>query len=112
MILLAICDAKYCYTMVDIGAYGRDNDAAILNASTFGRAFSKGNFHLPEMSEIDPKVPPVLVGDDTFALKPWLMQPYPGKNLNVQLFSKEFLIIAYIGHGEQLKIVLEFRLLD
>ena len=36
MILLAICDAKYCFTVVDIGAYGRDNDAAILNASTFG----------------------------------------------------------------------------
>ena len=84
MILLAICDAKYCFTMVDIGAYGRDNDAAILNASTFGRAFNEGNFHLPEISETDPKVPPVLVGDDIFALKPWLMKPYPGKNLTIQ----------------------------
>ena len=70
--------------MVDIGAYGRDNDAAILNASTFGRAFNEGNFHLPEISETDPKVPPVLVGDDIFALKPWLMKPYPGKYLTIQ----------------------------
>nr|XP_004212775.1 putative nuclease HARBI1 [Hydra vulgaris] len=29
MILLAICDAKYCFTMVDKGGYGRDNDASI-----------------------------------------------------------------------------------
>ncbi|XP_002162517.3 uncharacterized protein LOC100197499 [Hydra vulgaris] len=84
MVLLAICDAKYCFTMVDIAAYGRDNDAVILNASTFGRAFNKGYFNLPKTSEFDPKVPPVLVGDDIFALKPWLMKPYPGKNLTVQ----------------------------
>ena len=44
MILLAICDAKYCFTMVDIGAYGRDNDTAILNASTIGRAFMREIF--------------------------------------------------------------------
>ena len=48
MILLAICDAKYFFTMVDIGAYGKDNDAAILNASTFDRTFTKGNFHFSE----------------------------------------------------------------
>ena len=42
--------------MVDIGAYGRNNDAAILNASSFDGAFSKVNFHLLEMSEIDLKV--------------------------------------------------------
>ena len=54
MILLAICNAKYCFTMVDIGAYGRDNDAVILNARTFGEAFNDGNFHLPEISGTDP----------------------------------------------------------
>ena len=27
-------------------------------------------------------VPFVIVGDDIFPLKPWLMKPYPGKNLD------------------------------
>nr|XP_047146831.1 uncharacterized protein LOC124819355 [Hydra vulgaris] len=46
--------------------------------------YSMGYFNLPKISEFDPKVPPILVGDDIFALKPWLMKPYPGKNLTVQ----------------------------
>ena len=29
-------------------------------------------------------MPSVLVGDDIFPLKPWLMKPYPGKNLTVE----------------------------
>ncbi|XP_047139565.1 uncharacterized protein LOC124815219 [Hydra vulgaris] len=35
MILLAICGAKYCFTVVDIGGYRRDNDTSILNASNY-----------------------------------------------------------------------------
>ncbi|XP_047142828.2 uncharacterized protein LOC101235270 [Hydra vulgaris] len=70
--------------MVDIEACGRINDAAILSARTFGRAFNKSYFNLPKISKFDSKYPPDLVGDDIFALKPWLMKPYTGKNLTVQ----------------------------
>ena len=35
------------------------------------------------------------------------MKRYPGKNLTIQ-----FLIITYQEHGEQLRIVLEFKRLD
>ncbi|XP_046864368.1 putative nuclease HARBI1 [Xenia sp. Carnegie-2017] len=31
IVLLAICDAKYCFTMVNIGSFGKDNDANIFN---------------------------------------------------------------------------------
>ena len=29
LVLLAICDAKYCFTFVDIGQYGSGNDSGI-----------------------------------------------------------------------------------
>ena len=31
IVLLAVCDAKYCFTFVDIGAYGSTNDASVLS---------------------------------------------------------------------------------
>ena len=31
----AICDAKYCFGLVEVGSYGRENDAAILTESAF-----------------------------------------------------------------------------
>ncbi|XP_004212141.1 uncharacterized protein LOC101237581 [Hydra vulgaris] len=48
MVLLAICDAKYCFTLVDIGSYGRDNDASIFNESKMGKAFKYNLFKLPK----------------------------------------------------------------
>ena len=86
MVLLAICDAKYCFSLVDIGSYGRDNDAAIFNESELGKAFSRGAFHLPDAVQVnsDCSVPAVLNADDIFALKRWLMKPYPGKNLSLE----------------------------
>ena len=86
MVLLAICDAKYCFSMVDIGSYGRDNDASIFNESYMGQAFTNNYFLLPNNRQFPTglELPPVLVGDDIFALKPWLMKPYPGKNLSFE----------------------------
>ena len=42
MVLLVICDAKYCFILVDIGSYGRDNNVAVLSESTFGRLLESG----------------------------------------------------------------------
>ena len=46
IVLMAMCDANYCFTLVDIGGYGRDNDAGIFNNSLFGKAFIEGNIDL------------------------------------------------------------------
>ena len=41
MVLMAICDSKYCFTFVDIGGYGRNNDAAIFSQSELYKAFTR-----------------------------------------------------------------------
>ena len=46
IVLMAICDAQYCFTIVDIGNFGRDNDAQIFNGSEMGRAFISGDMNI------------------------------------------------------------------
>ena len=86
MVLIAICDAKYCFTLVDIGSYGRDNDASIFNESKMGKAFKNNLLTLSKNRQlsIGTQVPPVQVGDDIFASKPWLVKPFSGKNLTIK----------------------------
>ena len=83
--LLAICDANYCFTFVHIGDYGSTNDASVLSNSAFGQAFDKGPETLKIPSPCNYKnvdnLPFVLIGDDIFPQKSWLMKPFPGKGL-------------------------------
>lgn len=82
LVLMAICDANYCFTLVDIGGYGRDNDASIFSQSEIGMAFEDGDIEIPEAEVVDGKtLPYVIVSDAIFPLKTWLMKPFPGSNL-------------------------------
>ena len=85
---LAMCDACYCFTLVDIGSYGSNNDTGVLNNSSFGKRFASGTMNIPlprsvEGCRFDP-LPYYIVGDDIFPLKEWLMKPYPGTSLTVE----------------------------
>ena len=80
MVLLAICDAKYCFTQVDIGQYGSGNDSGVLKQSAMGKGFENYSFNIPKPSNvngIDGALPYFLVGDEIFPLKKWLLRPYP-----------------------------------
>ena len=82
LVLLPVCDAKYCFTLVDTGAYGGDNDADILANSKFGETFDRNptSLNLPKPDLVgDVMLPYVLTGDSIFPLKPWLMKSFPGK---------------------------------
>ncbi|XP_047135391.1 uncharacterized protein LOC101237669 [Hydra vulgaris] len=74
-----------CIRAID-GSYGRDNDASIFNESKMGKVFKNNLFKLPKnrMLSNGTQVPPVLLGDDIFALKSWLMKPFSGKNLTIK----------------------------
>lgn len=47
VVLLAISDANYKFTYVDIGAYGGQSDGGIYKNSLFGTAMEKGNIQFP-----------------------------------------------------------------
>ena len=83
IVLLAICDANYCFTLVDIGQYGSNNDSGVLANSLIGKKFQEKKMSLPEGRHLPgclySPLPYYLVGDEIFPLKTWLMKPYPGK---------------------------------
>ena len=70
LVLMAMCDANYCFSLVDIGNFGRDNDAAIFNQSNMGMTFHEGEMNLPTAEVIDGFcLPFVIVSDEIFPLK-------------------------------------------
>lgn len=82
IVLLAICDANYSFTFVDIGAYGRRSDGGIFRDSEIGQKFEKGEMGVPEPEKLTVDgmaLPYVLVGDEAFQLTNYLLRPYPGK---------------------------------
>ncbi|XP_036143028.1 protein ALP1-like [Monomorium pharaonis] len=85
IVLLGICNANYCFTFVDIGAYGRRSDGGIFKDSLIGQKFHNMEMNLPQprpLTSNGESLPYVLVGDEAFQLTNYLLRPYPGKNLN------------------------------
>lgn len=87
IVLLALVDADYCFRIVDIGAYGRNSDAGIYASSDLGQQLERGTLNVPEdrpLPASDKPMPFVLVGDEAFPLKRYMMRPYPGKGLSTE----------------------------
>ncbi|XP_057296815.1 uncharacterized protein LOC130625697 [Hydractinia symbiolongicarpus] len=86
IILMAICDARYVFSFVDIGDYGSNNDSGVFRRSAIGKSFFKKEKNLPEPENIENSptfglMPYYLVGDDAFPLQQWLIKPYPGQGI-------------------------------
>lgn len=85
VVLMAACDAKYRFTMVDIGAHGSLSDGAVFRNSNFGAALERGKFDLPSpqnLPDTNIAVPHVFVADEAFPLKEYIMRPFPGRGLS------------------------------
>lgn len=67
-VLFALVDGNYCFTYIDVGSNGRANDSTVFRNSTLKRSIEDGSLHFPKVG--------VIVGDDAFPLKDYLMKPY------------------------------------
>ena len=77
--MLAICDAKYCFTYVDFGQYGSKNDSSVLRSSGLYKVFKENKFNVPAPTEAEAfegPLPYFFLGDGIFPLKTWLMKPF------------------------------------
>ena len=73
---------EYRFRWVDIGTEGSCSDAQIFNLGELREKIEDGSIAFHEAEPIDPggtDLPYFLLGDDAFALKTWLMKPYPLK---------------------------------
>lgn len=76
IILLALVDHDYCFTYVDIGAKGRASDGGVFANSSLFEALEHNLLEIPQDA--------VIVGDDAFPLKPYLLKPYSKRNLTLE----------------------------
>lgn len=86
IVLLGVCDANYIFTMVDIGASGRQSDGGILKNSVMYQKILDNSLDFPAESYLPgsiKKLNYVLVGDEAIPLTNYLMRPYPGRRKSV-----------------------------
>ena len=85
IVLLAVCNAQYEFTLVDIGDTGRQADSSVYANSYLGCAIENELLNVPEPDCIqnNPNItmPYVFLADHAFGLKPNLMKPYPDQYL-------------------------------
>lgn len=109
IVLLAIVDPFYKFITVDIGSYGRMSDSGIFENSNFYQAYLHGKLLLPPkpLPGAEDPTPHVLIGDEGFALKEYLMRPFPRAAV-VHDNKIKLLTIDFVELDELLRTVLEF----
>ena len=80
IVLMAIVGPDYRFICVDIGGYGKNSDGGIFYSSNMGQRFEAGLMNIPKDKPLpgqNESCSHVLIGDEAFALKPYLMRPFP-----------------------------------
>ena len=81
IVLLAVCNARYEFTLVDIGQAGRQSDGGVYKNSNLGCAIDQTllNVTAPsnDMSSDGKYYPYVFVADDAFQMNEYMLKPYP-----------------------------------
>lgn len=85
IVLMALVDANYKFIYVNIGAKGRISDGGVFNNCNLASALEHNTLKIPHARPLPGRqksVPFVVVADDAFAMKPYLMKPFSFQNQN------------------------------
>lgn len=95
IVLMAACDHKYMFTLVDIGSYGGNSDGGTFTSSDIYMALQQDMLNLPTETTNLPgsnvKLPHFFLGDSGFPISTIMMRPYSGQLLDER---KKYLIIG------------------
>lgn len=88
IVLLALSDADSCFTLVDCGQYGRICDAGVYQNSVISEQLENNQLNIPSdyinVNATDTNIPFVVVGDEAFPLKCYMMRPFAARTINEQ----------------------------
>ena len=92
IVLMAVCDAKYEFTLVDIGDAGRQSDGGVYKNSHLGYAIDTNTVNRPVKGTLPSngkEYPYVFVADDAFQLKTFMLKPFAqlGMDLQKKIFN-------------------------
>ncbi|XP_018369956.1 PREDICTED: uncharacterized protein LOC108765648 [Trachymyrmex cornetzi] len=86
IVLMAVADYRYKFTLVGIGAYGGNSDGGIFANSEIGVSLKNNDLNFPKdiaaLPGSDIMIYGFFVADDAFPLSIKIMKPYSGKQLS------------------------------
>ena len=83
---MALVNADYKFSWVDVGRDGSSGGGQVFNASELKAAIDNGSVGFPEATSLphdDKPIPYCIVGDDAFTLWTWLMKPYSKRHMTL-----------------------------
>lgn len=86
ILLVGICDSQYRFLYVDVGAIGSESDAGVFAHTQLKELVEHSKAHIPPAGPLPgdtdgKKCDYFFVGDDAFALRHYMMKPYPLRSL-------------------------------
>lgn len=87
VVLMAVADAYLQFKYIDVGSYGRTNDAGIFSTTSLCESLENGTLGIPPPGPIPNavqygNVPYNFIGDEAFPLLQNLMRPYSGRGIS------------------------------
>lgn len=100
IVLLAACNHKYMFTLVDVGSYGGNSDGGIFTSSEIYTALQEGTLNIPKGTANLPgsniKLLCFFLGDSGFPISNNMMRPYSGKILERKKIFNYRLVIFHL----------------